>query len=145
MNKEKIIFRRVEEKDLSQVFPLLQQLTEIDYSNRDEKDCWNKFNSNTSSNSIVGLYEGEVIAYGGLVIENKIRGEAAGHIEDIVVDNKARGNNVGLMLIDELIKIAKEKRCYRVTLFCEESLINFYDKNGFSVSGSAMKVHLDLL
>jgi len=140
MNKEKIKFRRVERKDLGKVFLLLQQLTEIDYSNRDEEDCWNKFNSNTSSNSIVGLYKDEVIAYGSLVVENKIRGEAAGHIEDIVVDNKVRGNNVGVMLIDELIKIGKEKECYRITLFCKEHLIKFYNKNGFEVNSMAMKL-----
>jgi|TARA_R110000823_G_scaffold262001_1_gene382682 predicted GNAT family N-acyltransferase len=140
MNNEKIKFRKVERKDLGEVFLLLQQLTEIDYSNRDEEDCWNKFNSNTSSNSIVGLYKDKVIAYGSLVVENKIRGEAAGHIEDIVVDNKVRGNNVGVMLIDELIKIGKEKECYRITLFCKEHLIKFYNKNGFEVNSMAMKL-----
>lgn len=140
MNNEKIKFRKVERKDLGEVFLLLQQLTEIDYSNRDEEDCWDKFNSNTSSNSIVGLYKDEVIAYGSLVVENKIRGEAAGHIEDIVVDNKVRGNNVGVMLIDELIKIGKEKECYRITLFCKEHLIKFYNKNGFEVNSMAMKL-----
>lgn len=140
MNKEKIKFRKVKRKDLGEVFLLLQQLTEIDYSNRDEEDCWNKFNSNTSSNSIVGLYKDKVIAYGSLVVENKIRGEAAGHIEDIVVDNKVRGNNVGVILIDELIKIGKEKECYRITLFCKEHLIKFYNKNGFEVNSMAMKL-----
>jgi len=140
MNKEKIKFRKVERKDLGEVFLLLQQLTEIDYYNRDEEDCWNKFNSNTSSNSIVGLYKDKVIAYGSLVVENKIRGEAAGHIEDIVVDNKVRGNNVGVILIDELIKIGKEKECYRITLFCKEHLIKFYNKNGFEVNSMAMKL-----
>ena len=140
MNNEKIKFRKVERKDLGEVFLLLQQLTEIDYSNRNEEDCWNKFNSNTSSNSIVGLYKDKVIAYGSLVVENKIRGEAAGHIEDIVVDNKVRGNNVGVMLIDELIKIGKEKECYRITLFCKEHLIKFYNKNGFEVNSMAMKL-----
>ena len=49
MNNEKIKFRKVERKDLGEVFPLLQQLTEIDYSNRDEEDCWNKFNSNCTT------------------------------------------------------------------------------------------------
>ena len=140
MNTEKITFRSVEEKDLSQVFLLLQQLTEIDYSNRDEEDCWNKFNSNTSTNSIVGLYKDKVIAYGSIIIENKIRGEVAGHIEDIVVDNNVRGNNVGNMLIDELIKIGKVKECYRITLFCKEHLIKFYNKNGFDVNSIAMKL-----
>ena len=92
--------------------------------------------------TIVGIYDNEIVAYGAVVIESKIRGESAGHIEDIVVDNKVRGKRIGVDLIKELVKIAKEKRCYRVTLFCDESLVNFYDKNGFGVSGTAMKVHL---
>jgi len=33
---KKIIFRKVERKDLDKVFPLLQQLTKIDYSSRDK-------------------------------------------------------------------------------------------------------------
>jgi glucosamine-phosphate N-acetyltransferase len=136
MNKEKIKFRKVERKDLGEVFPLLQQLTDIDYSNRDEEDCWNKFNSNTSSNSIVGLYKDKVVAYGAIVIENKIRGETAGHIEDIVVDKNMRGKNVGIDLIKELIKIGNDKSCYRVTLFCDKPLLNFYEKNGFNINGN---------
>ena len=88
---KKIIFRPVERKDLDKVFPLLQQLTKIDYSSRDKSECWNSFISNTSSNSIVGIYDNEIVAYGAVVIESKIRGESAGHIEDIVVDNKVRG------------------------------------------------------
>ena len=136
MNKEKIKFRKVERKDLGEVFLLLQQLTEIDYSNRDEEICWNLFISNNSSNGIVGLYEDKVVAYGAIVIENKIRGESAGHIEDIVVDKNMRGKNVGIDLIKELVKIAKEKGCYRVTLFCDKPLLNFYEKNGFKISGN---------
>ena len=135
MNSEKIKFRKVEKKDLGEVFPLLQQLTEIDYSSRNEEICWNLFISNNSSNGIVGLYEDKVVAYGAIVIENKIRRESAGHIEDIVVDKNMRGKNVGIDLIKELVKIAKEKGCYRVTLFCDKPLLNFYEKNGFKISG----------
>jgi glucosamine-phosphate N-acetyltransferase len=139
---KKIIFRPVERKDLDKVFPLLQQLTKIDYSSRDKSECWDSFISNTSSNSIVGIYDNEIVAYGAVVIESKIRGESSGHIEDIVVDNSVKGKKIGVNLIKELVKIAKEKGCYRVTLFCDESLVNFYNKNGFNVSGTSMKVHL---
>lgn len=135
-----IKFRRVERKDLDKVFPLLQQLTKIDYSSRDKSECWDSFISNTSSNSIVGIYDNEIVAYGAVIIESKIRGESAGHIEDIVVDNKVRGKNIGVKLIEELVKIAKEKNCYRVTLFCDEPLVNFYNKNNFKTNGVAMKV-----
>lgn len=137
-----IIFRPLEKTDLNEVFLLLQQLTEIDYSDRNLEECWDKFISNTSANSIVGLYEDTIVAYGSIVIENKIRGESAGHIEDIVVDRKIRGKNVGVRLIEELVKIAKSKDCYRITLFCKEELIGFYSKNGFEVNNVVMKLFL---
>ena len=115
MNKEKIEFRKVERKDLGEVFPLLQQLTEIDYSSRNEGVCWNLF-----------------------------IGESSGHIEDIVVDKNMRGKNVGIDLIKELIKIGKDKGCYRITLFCDKPLLNFYEKNGFKINGNeiALKTYL---
>ena len=135
-----IKFRTLEKNDLEEVFNLLQQLTEIDYSDRNLGECWNSFIGNTSSNSIVGLYKGKIVAYGSIVIENKIRGEVAGHIEDIVVDKIVRGKNIGVKLIKELVKIVKSKGCYRVTLLCKEDLAEFYNKNNFKVGGIAMKV-----
>ena len=135
-------FRLVEKKDLDYIFPLLNQLTEIDYSSRDKNECWNNFINNISSNSIVGVLNGCIVAYGSIVIENKIRGEIAGHIEDIVVDKTVRGKNIGVDLIKELIKIGDNKGCYRITLTCDQSLIKFYNKNGFKVNNIAMKKHL---
>lgn len=132
-------FRNIQLNDLERVFSLLQQLTEIDYSTRNIKDCWNDFTSNTSSNAIVGLLNNQIIAYGSIVIENKIRGEIAGHIEDIVVCKSVRGKGIGVELINKLVEIGKNKECYRVTLLCDDSLNTFYEKNGFSKSGIAMK------
>lgn len=132
-------FRPIEKKDLDYVFPLLNQLTEIDYSLRDKNKCWDNFTNNTSSNSIVGIYNNNIIAYGSIVIENKIRGEFAGHIEDIVVDEKVRGKNIGVDLIKELVKIGENKGCYRITLTCDQSLIKFYNKNGFKINNISMK------
>ena len=42
-------------------------------------------NENKSTKSIVGILDKKIVSYGSIVIENKIRGEVAGHIEDIVV------------------------------------------------------------
>lgn len=137
----KITFRPVKESDIDSVFLLLQQLTEIDYSGRDKKECWKKFSSG-SSNSIVGILENEIVAYGSLVLEYKIRGETSGHIEDIVVSDKVRNYNIGTNLIKHLVELGEKHQCYRITLFCEEHLINFYSKNGFEVSNIAMKKFL---
>ena len=93
-------------------------------------------------NSVVGLIDNKIVAYGSVVVENKIRGEVAGHIEDIVVDSSVRGKMIGVALIKKLIEVAKNKNCYRITLFCKESLINFYSRNGFEVNNVVMKKYL---
>ena len=140
-----INFRPVKEEDVNDVFILLNQLKKIDLENIDRKKAWNKFSSNTSSNSIVGMYNNKLVAYGSVVIENKIRGEVAGHIEDIVVDSEVRGKMVGVSLVKELIEISRRKGCYRITLFCNKKLINFYSRNGFKVNNVVMKKYLSEL
>ena len=140
-----INFRPVKEEDINDVFILLNQLKKIDLEKIDRKKAWNDFNSNTSSNSIVGIYNNKIVAYGSVVIENKIRGEVAGHIEDIVVDSDVRGKMVGVSLIKELIEISRRKGCYRITLFCDKKLINFYSRNGFKVNNVVMKKYLSEL
>ena len=138
----KVIFRNIEKKDLDQVFVLLNQLKKIDIDNIDKDKAWSDFINNTGSNSVVGLYNDKIVAYGSVVVENKIRGEVAGHIEDIVVDSEVRGKMIGVSLIKELIKVAKNKGCYRITLFCKETLVNFYGRNGFEVNNVVMKKYL---
>ena len=138
----KVIFRNIEKKDLDQVFVLLNQLKQIDIDSIDKDKAWSDFINNTGSNSVVGLYNDKIVAYGSVVVENKVRGEVAGHIEDIVVDSEVRGKMIGVSLIKELIKVAKNKGCYRITLFCKETLVNFYGRNGFEVNNVVMKKYL---
>ena len=138
----KVIFRNIEKKDLDRVFVLLNQLKQIDIDNIDKDKAWSDFINNTGSNSVVGLFNDKIVAYGSVVVENKVRGEVAGHIEDIVVDSEVRGKMIGVSLIKELIKVAKNKGCYRITLFCKETLVNFYGRNGFEVNNVVMKKYL---
>ena len=139
----KVQFRGIEKADLDEVFVLLNQLKEIDLASLEKQSAWDSFVSNTSSNSIVGVFNKKIVAYGSIVIENKIRGEVAGHIEDIVVDKEVRGKMVGVSLIKELVAIAKKKGCYRITLFCKEKLEKFYSRNGFKVDSILMKKYID--
>ena len=138
-----IIFRRVKESDLDDVYVLLNQLKELDQDSIDKERAWKNFLKNTSANSIVGILDEKIVAYGSVVIENKIRGEVAGHIEDIVVDKNVGKKMIGTYLVKELIEICKKKKCYRITLFCNEKLVNFYSRNGFKVNNVMMKKILD--
>ena len=134
-----LLFRKIEKSDLDKVYVLLNQLKEKDINSIDKNLSWENFKSNTSANSIVGIYENKIVAYGSIVIENKIRGDVAGHIEDIVVDSSVRGKMVGVKLVKELVEIGKLKGCYRVTLFCDQKLVKFYERNGFKVNNVMMK------
>jgi len=138
-----IFFRNIIESDMKEVSILLNQLKEMDLSSINYNDAWNRFISNSSSNSIVGILEDKVVAYGSIVVENKIRGEVAGHIEDIVVDDRVRGKMLGVKLVKELVEIGKSKGCYRITLFCDKKLIQFYERNGFEVNNIMMKKFLN--
>ena len=115
------------------------KLKEKDITSIDKNLSWENFKSNTSANSIIGIYDNEIVAYGSIVIENKIRGDIAGHIEDIVVDTSVRGKMVGVKLVKELVDIGRSKGCYRITLFCDEKLVKFYQRNGFEVNNVMMK------
>ena len=137
-----IKFREIIKDDLQDIFPLLNQLKEKDVNSIDLESAWKNFKLNSSSNSIVGTYDDRVVAYGSIVIENKIRGDIAGHIEDIVVDTSMRGKMVGVKLINKLIDIGSKKGCYRITLFCEEKLVKFYERTGFKVNNVMMKKFL---
>lgn len=138
----KVIFRKVIKEDLDRVFKILNQLKELNIESIDKESAWNSFNQNKSTKSIVGVLDNEIVAYGSIVIENKIRGEVAGHIEDIVVDKNYRGRFIGENLIKELINIGKKNSCYRITLFCKENLENFYSRQGFKKSSINMKKYL---
>ena len=55
------------------------------------------------------------------------------YIDDICVDENARGRHVGKALYDYVINYAKEYGCYNVTLnvwSCNPSALKFYEKMG---------------
>ena len=137
-----IKFRPILESDIREVSILLNQLKQMDITSIDYKKAWSDFSSNSSSNSIVAIHKKKVVAYGSIVIENKIRGQVAGHIEDIVVDSEVRGKMLGVRLVKKLIEIGESKNCYRITLFCDKKLVSFYERNGFKVNNIMMKKFL---
>ena len=137
-----IKFRPILESDIREVSNLLNQLKQMDITSIDYKKAWSDFSSNSSSNSIVEIHKKKVVAYGSIVIENKIRGQVAGHIEDIVVDSEVSGKMLGVRLVKKLIEIGESKNCYRITLFCDKKLVSFYERSGFKVNNIMMKKFL---
>ena len=82
----------------------------------------------------------EIIASGTIFIETKIirDGKNVGHIEDIVVSKKWRGQGLSHLILNRLKDFARENKCYKVILDCSEEVKNVYIKNGFQVKGIQM-------
>ena len=130
-----MIIRQIEYKDIESVWELLNQLMFVDTSRTDSELAWKKFRNH----GLVVEYKDKIIGFGCLVVEYKIRGYTSGHIEDVVIDEEWRGSGIGEKLIRALCEKAEEQNCYRVSLFCREELIPFYNKNGFEVNNVVMK------
>ena len=58
------------------------------------------------------------------------------YIDDLCVDENARGKKVGTSLYNYVLQFAKDAGCYNVTLnvwACNNSALKFYEKCGLSV------------
>eukprot|EP00878_Enallax_costatus_P031181 GHUV01034075.1.p1 GENE.GHUV01034075.1~~GHUV01034075.1.p1 ORF type:complete len:134 (+),score=26.98 GHUV01034075.1:319-720(+) len=88
---------------------------------------------------------GKLVGTASLIVEKKFIHSCGkvGHIEDVVVDEAARGQKLGQRLIEELISIAKQQGCYKVILDCGEHNVPFYEKCGLTKKEVQMVKYLD--
>ncbi len=136
-----IKIRKIQKEDHESVVALLQQLSIYNPNFEDMATIWDVFNEQNHIVAFVGCdKKNNVIAFGSICIEMKVRGGSMGHIEDVVVDEKFRGQGVGAMLMKALIEEAIIKKCYKVSLECREEKIGFYNALGLENTGHTMTI-----
>jgi glucosamine-phosphate N-acetyltransferase len=64
------------------------------------------------------------------------------HIEDLVIHHCVRLHGLGRAMIDHALQIAKEYDCYKLTLYCKDELIPFYEKCNLQKKGVEMAMYL---
>lgn len=68
------------------------------------------------------------------------------YIDDLCVDESCRGKGVGKAVYNEILRYAKMRRCYHVTLnvwACNESAMKFYERLGLKVQKIGMETILE--
>ena len=93
--------------------------------------------------TLFGIIENNetLIGLGALWLQPKYFHAPIGHIEDIVIDEKYRGQKLGSYLVQAIINCAKnEKKCDQVVLKCKEKNIGFYEKQGLVINGTSMQL-----
>jgi len=85
-------------------------------------------------------YNNDIIATGTIIYEKKFiyNNSILCHIEDICVKQSYRKLGIGKLLINKLMKNAKDKGCYKVSLTCNKENTYFYKKCGLEERGYQM-------
>ena len=134
-----IKIREIKKVDMEVVIEMLQDISKWGPQKNNFNKVYKEFISQSNVLGFVYLYNNNIVGYGCLVFEFKIRGSWVGHIEDIVVNKKFRGKNIGKKIIHHLIEESKKRNCFKVSLGCGEHNVKFYEKCGLMVDGRSMK------
>ena len=138
-----LIIRKIIETDLENGFleslDNLRQTSNLEQSS--VRDILKKILENENHIIHVAELNGKIVGSTTLLIEQKFihEGGFVGHIEDVVVNKEFEGRGIGMKLVLSLLDVAKEKKCYKTILNCEDKLIPFYEKIGFKQKSTEMR------
>jgi GNAT superfamily N-acetyltransferase len=90
----------------------------------------------SESQTYLCVIDGErIVGFGSLTLKNNLwqQGYLA-HIDELVVDSDYRGRGIGTQLLNQLVRLARDRGCRRVELdsaFHREQAHQFYQQHGF--------------
>ena len=135
-------------EDEEQCSKLLDVLAEAisDSNNIFDLNTFNEVISNERGSLVIAEEEGKILGMASISFNLALRynGEYC-QLEELVVHQEARGKNVGGLLIEETLRLAKNRGCKEFGLYLLESTKHnqsFYEKYGFVVIGEEMRQSL---
>ena len=131
-----------DEKQCSELLDVLAKATS-DPNNIFDSNTFNEVISNKRGSLIIAEEEGKILGMASVSFNLALRynGEYC-QFEELVVHQEARGKNVGGLLIEETLRLAKTRGCKEFGLYLLESTKHnqsFYEKYGFVVIGEEMR------
>ena len=133
----------IEEDDLEKGFletlDFLRNASGLDKNKA--REILKKIKQNPNHIIHVATDDKKIVGSTTLFIEQKFihGGGLVGHIEDVVVRKDYEGQGIGMKLVISLLDIAKQRKCYKTILNCEDSLKPFYEKIGFKNTTNEMR------
>jgi len=137
-----LFIRAVEESDFERVRCLLQHLSNT--IDTDTIKFANFVSALPRNQHILVMEENDVVfGMGTLFLEKKIIHQfgTVGHIEDIVILPSHQGKGYGKMLVQHLVQLAKQEKCYKCILNCDKNNVAFYTKCGFQPKSEQMAIY----
>ena len=137
-----MIIREFQPEDINK--GLLETYKEVWFINEITEQTLQEWINNDNIMVVAENELGEIVGTCTLHLQKKfIRdGGIAGLIEDVAVRENLRGQNVGSLLVQKAVDIAKSKNCYKVILSCFPERVAFYERNGFAQESLTMRHNL---
>lgn len=154
--------RRGEEKDITGINRLLEQVLEVHHSGRPDlfKSGVKKYTDrellailhNDMKPVFVAVDGGEAVAgYAFCVLQqhhdsNILTAVKTLYIDDLCVDECVRGQHIGKMLYEHVVAFAREQGCYNITLNvweCNPGAKRFYEKCGLTPQKTVLEKIID--
>lgn len=138
----KVEIKKAIEKFIPQILELLREFAEFEklseYCKVSENDLREAlFGENKFAHCLVAESGDELVAYAIFFpVFKTFRGERSMYLEDLYVSPKMRGQGLGLKMLKEVARIAKEENCVRMdwqALAWNAPAIDFYKKLGASI------------
>ena len=152
--------RRAEKRDIPAIMELLKQVNRVHYEGR--PDLFRPATKYTEEElaaildndlTPVFVFEdsgGQILGHGFCVLQRPENTRLLNdiltlYIDDICVDEAARGRRVGKTIFDRILDYARERGCYNVTLnvwACNPGAMAFYEKLGLKPYKTGMEMLL---
>ena len=111
-----------------------------------DRNTLEQFIFNLPSNHYIYILSNakETISCMTLIIEPKIIHNFGFvcHIEDVIVRKSYHGKGIGSIMLQYAIDVAKNNKCYKIILNCDNNVKQFYIKNGFFESSCQMRLNI---
>ena len=101
--------RSIRFEDMKVVIGLLKLISDFVPGESEYEKIWKEYSEQNNVFGIVAELDGEVVGYGSIFIETKIRGGRVGHVEDIVCSSDKQRLGVGSEILDKLFEISKKE------------------------------------
>ena len=151
------MIRKAEQRDIPKITNLLHQVYLVHHNGRPDifggadakytEDELEKIIDDEKSPVFVFEEDGKILAHAFCNIKEQNNSRVLNdiktlYIDDICVDESARGKHIGKALYDYVIDFAKEINCYNVTLNvweCNQGAKKFYQSMGMKVQRTEME------
>jgi glucosamine-phosphate N-acetyltransferase len=139
------------EKDylIDSFFDTLSNLTEIGkdvYNKEFSQKILEKIKNAGNIRIFVAIKDSDIVGSITAIIEQKFihNGGKICHIEDVVTRKGFEKLGIGSLLVEKVLELAKNEKCYKVILNCSEYNSKFYENLGFYIHDTGMRYNIKI-